>query len=304
MTTQLRFVSVVTGPYLTSTQQNGRITRATQRAATYCRSPCFKPIFLGKIKGQFYCRVFLVIRVIQSIRFWRTFHLWLSLLLSLQLLAWFGSGLVMSVLPIEEVRGEHLRAPVPAMEWPQALLSPAELSQQSGLNTGLISLKQRGSAPVYQLEQEGHHHYFNAVTGSPLQALSEPELRLLAQQGYQGAGSLKAATLLTELPLEARGLKTPVWQVQFADVDNTVFYLDPMLGQVLRVRTDNWRVFDFVWMLHIMDYEERDDFNHGLLIASSALALLFTLSGFVLLVLTLRRQLNRSRPALRGQSLQ
>ncbi len=245
-----------------------------------------------------------MIRVIQSIRFWRTFHLWLSLLLSLQLLAWFGSGLVMSVLPIEEVRGEHLRAPVPAMEWPQALLSPAELSQQSGLNTGLISLKQRGSAPVYQLEQKGHHHYFNAVTGSPLQALSEPELRLLAQQGYQGVGSLKAATLLTELPLEARGLKSPVWQVQFADVDNTVFYLDPMLGQVLRVRTDNWRVFDFVWMLHIMDYEERDDFNHGLLIASSALALLFTLSGFVLLVLTLRRQLNRSRPALRGQSLQ
>jgi hypothetical protein len=39
-----------------------------------------------------------------------------------------------------------------------------------------------------------------------------------------------------------------------------------------------------------MDYQDRDDFNHGLLIASSALALLFTISGLVLLVLTLRRK--------------
>ena len=32
-------------------------------------------------------------RFVGSIRFWRTFHLWLSLLLSLQLLAWFGSAI-------------------------------------------------------------------------------------------------------------------------------------------------------------------------------------------------------------------
>lgn len=229
-------------------------------------------------------------RFIRSIRFWRTFHLWLSILLSLQLLAWFGSGLVMSILPIDEVRGEHLRAPVPAMQWSEAILSPAELSQQSGINAGLISLKQRGAAPVYQLDQADQSHYYNAVTGNLLQALSEPEVRTLAQQGYQGAGTLKAANLLTELPLEARGLTPPVWQVQFTDSDNTVFYVDPMLGQVLRVRTDKWRLFDFVWMLHIMDYEERDDFNHTLLIASSALAFMFTLSGLVLLVLTLRRK--------------
>jgi hypothetical protein len=188
------------------------------------------------------------------------------------------------------------------MQWSEALLSPAELSQQIGINAGLISLKQRGAAPVFLVEQDGHNHYFSAVTGSPLQALSETELRTLAQQGYQGAGTLKTATLLTELPLEARGLSAPVWQVQFTDSDNTVFYVDPMLGQVLRVRTDNWRLFDFVWMLHIMDYEERDDFNHGLLIASSALALLFTLSGFVLLVLTLRRKSRRTSSGLPGQS--
>lgn len=221
-----------------------------------------------------------------SIRFWRTFHLWLSLLLSLQLLAWFGSGLVMSILPIEDVRGEHLRAPAPPIDWQLAKVSPAQLPAQSGV----LSLKQRGAMPVYQLDHEGTLQFFSALDGTTLQPLTETELRARAQQSYKGTGTIQSATVADELPLEARGLSLPVWQVQFNDADNTVFYLDPMLGQVLRVRTDNWRLFDFMWMLHIMDYDERDDFNHGLLIASSALALLFTISGLVLLVLTLRRK--------------
>lgn len=225
-------------------------------------------------------------RFIRSIRFWRTFHLWLSLLLSLQLLAWFGSGLVMSILPINEVRGDHLRAPVPPINWALAKVSPAQLGQQPGV----LSLKQRGSLPVYQRDNEGTLQFFSALDGSVLPPLTEPELRVLAQAAYRGSSSLQHAQLIDELPLEARGLVPPIWQVQFADADNTVFYLEPTLGQVLRVRTDNWRLFDFVWMLHIMDYDERDDFNHGLLIASSALALLFTISGLVLLVLTLRRK--------------
>ena len=42
-------------------------------------------------------------------------------------------------------------------------------------------------------------------------------------------------------------------------------------------------------MLHIMDYEEREDFNHPLLISAGALALMTVLAGLVLLVLRLQR---------------
>jgi hypothetical protein len=49
-----------------------------------------------------------------------------------------------------------------------------------------------------------------------------------------------------------------------------------------------------------MDYQERDNFNHWLLIATSALALMFTLSGLVLLVLTLRRKTAKSQREARG----
>lgn len=234
----------------------------------------------------------------RSVRFWRQLHLWLSLLLSLQLLAWFGSGLVMSVLPIKEVRGDHLKKPAPEVEWHQARFSPAQLT---ALHPGAqLSLTQRGTVPVYQLQHGEKLMYFSALDGSRLEALSENEVKTLATARYNGNGTLKNSTLLSALPLEARGLSLPLWQVQFQDADNTVFYLEPVLGQLLRVRTDNWRLFDFVWMLHIMDYRERDNFNNLLLIISSASALLFTLSGIWLLVLTLgRKRLNTSHPAQR-----
>ena len=65
-------------------------------------------------------------------------------------------------------------------------------------------------------------------------------------------------------------------------------------------RTDNWRLFDFVWMLHIMDYTERSNFNNPLLISFSAAALLFTVSGIVLLWQRFRPR--KRRPALKASS--
>ena len=60
-------------------------------------------------------------------------------------------------------------------------------------------------------------------------------------------------------------------------------------------RNDVWRLYDFFWMLHIMDYRERSNFNHPLVIAASAGAVLLTLTGLVLLIPWIRRSLFRRR---------
>ncbi len=78
--------------------------------------------------------------------------------------------------------------------------------------------------------------------------------------------------------------------MQFADAEQTAFYFHPITGQLLRVRTDTWRLYDFFWLLNNMDYEDRSDFNHPLLIISAGSALGFTLGGFVLLYFRLRRK--------------
>jgi exosortase/archaeosortase len=57
---------------------------------------------------------------------------------------------------------------------------------------------------------------------------------------------------------------------------------------VITVRSDIWRVFDFFWMLHIMDYDEREDFNNPLLISFAASSVFFSFTGFILLLQNIR----------------
>lgn len=231
-------------------------------------------------------------------RFWRQLHFYLGLLLSLQLLAWFASGLVMSWFPIEQVRGEHLQSPAPAANWNDALVTPASALQHAPaeFRQAQLSLSQRGTEPVYQLQQDDQQLLISALSGQALAPLSDAEVRMLAQQRYQGTGTVRSAEWLTLAPAEVRGLKAPLWQVQFADAEHTAFYFHPVTGQLLRVRTDTWRLYDFFWMLHIMDYEDRSDFNHPLLIISAGSALGFTLGGFVLLGFRLARLRRPSLP--------
>lgn len=51
---------------------------------------------------------------------------------------------------------------------------------------------------------------------------------------------------------------------------------------MLARRNRIWRLYDFFWMLHIMDYDERENFNNPLIRAFAATGLLFALSGLFL----------------------
>ena len=228
-------------------------------------------------------------------RFWRQLHFYLGLLLSLQLLAWFASGVVMSWFPIEQVRGEHLQLPAPEVRWGDATITPAAALQQAPMEfrQAQLSLSQRGAEPVYQLQHHDQQLFISALSGQVLTPLSEPEIQKLAHQRYHGAGTIRSANLLAQAPAEVRGLTPPLWQVSFADDEQTAFYFHPVTGQLQRVRTDTWRLYDFFWMLHIMDYEDRSDFNHPLLIISAGSALGFTLGGFVLLGFRIARGTRR-----------
>ena len=85
---------------------------------------------------------------------------------------------------------------------------------------------------------------------------------------------------------ELRGRALPVWRVAWAQPENLNPYLDPWTGELLARRTDRWRIFDFLWMLHVMDYDTRDDFNHPLLQVAAFGGILVTLGGFILWAVT------------------
>ncbi|MAD73650.1 MAG: peptidase [Rheinheimera sp.] len=240
------------------------------------------------------------------LKLFRSLHNWLGLLLVIQITLWFLSGLVMAVLPIEQVRGEHLRQLV-STNWQQAQVSPQQVLQQHSAQA-ILNLSQRLiwqnntliATPVYLVNDSGKMHRYNAQTGAPLPELTEQDIRQLGQAQYQGDGQLSSTLLLQQLPQEVQQLHAPLWQLQFSDSDNSRFYLDPATGAVMRVRTDNWRWFDFFWMLHIMDYQDRSNFNNPLLITFSASALLFTFSGIMLLWQRFRPRKRHTNPVTVG----
>lgn len=217
----------------------------------------------------------------------RSLHNWLGIILAAQISLWFLSGLVMAWLPIDEVRGTHLKIE-PKVSWAQAQVAPASVLAKHSPNA-LLSFSHRvlvdplRAEPVYQVEDGNSITRYSALTGNTYQAIQEDDIQQLAVAQYKGTASISSVRLLEVLPQEVSHLTPPLWQVVFNDEDNTHFYLSPTTGKVERVRTDTWRLFDFMWMLHIMDYEERSDFNHPLLIAFAASALLFTFTGFILL---------------------
>ena len=73
----------------------------------------------------------------------------------------------------------------------------------------------------------------------------------------------------------------PVWQVALADGTNV--YVGTETGQIEAVRTRWWRTFDFVWGLHIMDLQTREDTHHPILIFFALLSVIGALFGCILM---------------------
>lgn len=212
-------------------------------------------------------------------------HKWVGLLLGLQLLAWTAGGVVMTWMPINEVRGSHNaaeQAPA-ALPGDATLLPPHALARASGATVMAISYQSLLGRPVALLSLEGERTEIrDATTGDLMSPISETLARDIADADFAPEAEIISATKLTEPVLDYRG-PFPAWQITFADAENTNIYVSASNGRVTARRTDRWRLFDFFWMLHIMDYEERDDINNPLLIATAGFALLFALSGFCLL---------------------
>ena len=74
----------------------------------------------------------------------------------------------------------------------------------------------------------------------------------------------------------------PVYRVILDHPKKPHIYVSPVTGEIITRRNRPWRLFDFFWMLHIMDYGERESFNHLLLTFMSLLAITTSASGLVL----------------------
>ena len=85
---------------------------------------------------------------------------------------------------------------------------------------------------------------------------------------------------------EYRKKLLPAYVISYKSDDNLKAYVSILDAKFQSVRHRSWRWFDFLWMTHTMDYENRDDFNNKLIRAFSVMGLITVMSGFLLWLVT------------------
>lgn len=231
-------------------------------------------------------------------------HRWLGLVIGLQLLLWLASGLAMSLLDPKAVDGSATRAshpPPPA--WPRDTRSPGAVLAAFGAPAERVESDWLLDRPVWRVSHGESSALRDAYTGAPVE-IDEATARAVAARDYSGAARAGAPEKLAAAPLEARGHAGAMWRVPFADEAHTTLYISAQDGQVLERRTDAFRLFDIAWMLHIMDYTGRADFNHPLVVMMAGGGTLLALSGLWLLGLSIAGGAFRPRAWRRRIGLQ
>ena len=83
---------------------------------------------------------------------------------------------------------------------------------------------------------------------------------------------------------EYRGRELPLYKV-IAENDKGEelnIYQNPYTGEILAIRSQQWRIWDLMWGLHIMDWNERDNIGNIFLKIFSFIALFTAATGIIL----------------------
>ena len=211
----------------------------------------------------------------------RSFHKYLSLIISIQLLLWTISGIYFAFNKIELVRGEQY-----IIEDNPSALDIESLNISS--NTKGIEVFKRLNQWIVKVEMNAGFKYQDLLGNevyelSPNQAIEVVKLKTTLSP--IDAIKINESSARSEF----RGRSLPIYKIKTDSSDDTNVYVDVMSGKIVAIRSDSWRVWDFLWGAHIIDYRERDNINNILLKIFSILALLSSLSGIALFFNTIKK---------------
>ncbi len=225
----------------------------------------------------------------------RRLHRWIGLVVGVQALVWTLSGLYMVAIDLDIIHGDHLiRTEAPRHARLGDVADPLRAARAVPGGDG-VRLLWLGDRPVYAVSAPAGPVILDARTTAPVAPPTEDEIRSIAAERFNGDAGIVEVDLLQEVPFEIRGRTAPLWRVRFEGWNKPTLYFSATTGELLSRRHELWRVFDFLFGLHIMDYGERENPNNMLLRVFSWAALTLTLTGAWLLLYSFPRR-RRRRP--------
>ena len=194
---------------------------------------------------------------------------------------WTVSGIYFAYNKIELVRGEHHRN----QKIEQLSFNLKDLPE---IQAKSINIFMRMDQPIIKINSTSGISYLNQ-DGSLASQISLNEA-LIIVKNKTSLNPLSALEIF-DVPAgaEYRGRDLPLYQVITDHQDNIKVYLDAFSGEIVAIRSSSWRIWDFLWGLHIMDYIDRDNINNILIKIFSILALISSLSGVILFFITQKK---------------
>jgi len=218
------------------------------------------------------------------------------LFIGLQLVVWSVSGAYMVLMDIDYIHGDSLVAKkTQTINTNQVNYSFKQLledhPQASRIELGLM-LEQA----VYRFNFAKKKMLVSAIDGQKLSPISKDLAIAIAKQNYANKeGIIISVELITEKPpreLSARHL--PAWRIDFDDFASPTFYIGANSAQLVTKRHSFWRIFDWMFAFHVMDYIDEEADNKLLLIVS-ILAFIGCIFGLLLTYFRLAPKHNKQR---------
>lgn len=227
----------------------------------------------------------------------RKTHRYLGVILGIQFLMWTISGLYFSWTNIDEIHGDFQHKHPPRLTGNLSLTSPDIIIQQVKPDSlHALSIVQILQKPYYSLQyfEKGSLKKVlaDASTGALRPPITKDEAVSIAAESFSGNPEVKTVEYLkaTDPHHEYREKPLPAWAITFSHPTNTTVYVSSEIGKVESFRNNKWRVFDFLWMGHTMDYQGRDNINNWLLRVFSLFGLFTVLSGFILFFISRKKK--------------
>jgi uncharacterized iron-regulated membrane protein len=227
----------------------------------------------------------------------RRIHKWLALFVGIQVVIWTLSGMYMVAVHIDYIHGDHLvRSEQPSAQVVSGYASPASVLAHEP-TAREVKLSKLLDQPAWRVDTPTGARLYDAQSGVPLPPLTQEQAEEAARRIYTGDPAIVSTRLLTEAPQEMQSRKPPYWQVEFEGWNQPTLYISPTTGELISRRHNLWRIFDFAWMTHIMDYKERENVNNPLLRVATWSAVLMAIFGAMLLVWSFPKKKKKKQAA-------
>lgn len=221
----------------------------------------------------------------------RKTHKWLMLFLGIQFVIWSVTGAYMVFFNIDYIHGDTLiKNQQVNLDDVGVNFSVKELYRLYP-EAKQLELSSFLAKPVYRFKLDDDNVLLDANTGKLLSPIAKTTALAVAQQEYTGDGHIYSVLLITENPpFELRSSALPAWQISFDDFASPTLYVSATSGKIVGKRHEFWRLFDWIFRFHVMDYQD-SEVDNTLLFTFAFFGIFAGLSG---LILVYYRVLNKS----------